>query len=362
MEKFESLFQDEKYDVIIDEIKKIKKEELTSEILSYLGKTYIAISEYRQAIDVLKGIEAEEGKSFLWNYRIGSAYFFENEYENAITYFLKAFSIKPEAEGTKEYLLRSYISLAELKEDENEIEIAIKYAFEARKYVETLEDKIYCESNIAWILNKISRWEEAKELLEYVLQLGRNDDWIYSELGYCLGEMKEYKKSLEYYLKAVEVGRNDIWICSQIAWTYGVIKDFQKSLEWYFKANDLGRNDKWINIQIGLCHRALGDFEMALKNYLLAYELDKGKDIFLISEIAWTYRALGKYSEALEYLEIVEKLGRKDIWLYSEKAAIEFEIGEYEESLKNLKKAEELGRKDKWLFFMMSENLKKIKG
>ena len=67
------------------------------------------------------------------------------------------------------------------------------------------------------------------------MQLGRNDDWIYSELGYCLGEMKEYKKSLEYYLKAVEVGRNDIWICSQIAWTYGVIKDFQKSLEWYFK-------------------------------------------------------------------------------------------------------------------------------
>ncbi|ASS38612.1 tetratricopeptide repeat protein [Fusobacterium sp. oral taxon 203] len=355
LKKIEDLYDLDKHQEIIDMIETLPAEQLNNELIGQLGRAYNNVQNYEKAIEILKSIELEEGNTMRWNYRIGYSYYYLDDYENAEKCFLKAHEINPEDEEIKSYLLNIYIELSKQvinKDDSQEAQDkALEYALKSKEYITTDDDKIQCDSYLAWFYDKIGACDLAEELLKSVVSSGRDDIWVNSEYGYCLGELNRLEESLEHYLRAKE----------------------------------LGRNDGWINVQIARCYKALDKNEVALKAYLKAEKFEKD-DIWLLSEIAWLYDGIGKYKEGLKYLKRIEKLGRDDCWFNTEygfclmrmqkydkaiekyKHALELkeelneeiylncQIGfcyrfleQYEEALKHHMKSQELGRNDDWI-------------
>ena len=220
LKKIDDLDDLEKYQDIIDMIEALPAEQLNNELIGQLGRAYNNIQNYEKAIETLKSIEIEEVNTMRWNYRIGYSYFYLEDYEKAEKHFLMAHEINPEDEEIKNYLLNIYIELSKQvinKDDSQEAQDkALEYALKSKEYITTNDDKIQCNSYLAWFYDKIGACDLAEELLKSVISDGRDDTWVHSELGYCLTELNKLEEALEHYFRAKELGRNDSWIYSQI--------------------------------------------------------------------------------------------------------------------------------------------------
>lgn len=278
LKKIEDLYDLDKHQEIIDMIEALPAEQLNNELIGQLGRAYNNVGKYEKAIEILKSIEIEEGNTMRWNYRIGYSYYYLGDYENAEKYFLKAHKIDSEDEDVKRFLLDIYIELSKQAIDkENNQDKSLEYALKSKEYISTNDDRIQCDSYLAWLYDKIGVFDVAEELLKNIISLGRDDAWINSELAYCLGELNKFEESLEHYLRAKELGREDAWIYSQIGWTYRRLEKYEEALKADFKAQELGQNDAWVNVEIGICYKELEKFEEALKYYLVANELNEGR-------------------------------------------------------------------------------------
>ena len=353
LKKIEDLYDLDKHQEIIDMIEALPAEQLNNELIGQLGRAYNNIQNYEKAIEILKSIEVEEGNNMRWNYRIGYSYYYLDDYENAEKCFLKAHEIDPEDEEIKNYLLNVYIELSKQvidKDDSQENQNkAVEYALKSKEYITTDDDRIQCDSYLAWLYDKIGAYDLAEELLKSVISSGRDDVWVNSEYGYCLGELNRLEESLEHYLRAKELGRNDGWIYSQIGWTYRLLKKYEEALESDFKAQEIGQNDAWINVEIGICYKELEKYEEAIKYYLEANKMQEGKNVWLLSDMAWVYGVMGNNDEELKYLEEVKKLGRDDEWIYAEYGKVYYKLEQYEKALKFFNKAKKLGQNDAWI-------------
>ena len=345
LNKIEDLYDLDKHQEIIDMIEALPTEQLNNELIGQLARAYNNIQNYKKAIELLKSIEIEEGNTMRWNYRIGYSYYYLDEYEKAEECFLKAHEIAPEDDEIKTYLLNIYIELSKKVINENTDDSqetqdkAVAYALKSKEYITTNDDKIQCDSYLAWLYDKIGACDVAEELLRSVISAGRDDTWVHSELGYCLTELNKLQEALEHYFRAKELGRSDIWINSQIGWTYRLLGKYEEALEVNLKTQELGQNDAWINIEIGICYKELENYEEAIKYYLIANKINKGKNVWLLSELAWTYGVIGNYEEELKYLEKAKKLGRKDSWIKAEYGKVYQKLEQYNRALRYYNKA-----------------------
>ena len=68
----------------------------------------------------------------------------------------------------------------------------------------------------AYIADK--NYEKALEVLRVVEDREKDNPSINSEFGYCLVELKQFDEAAKYFLKAKNQGREDAWIYSQLGW------------------------------------------------------------------------------------------------------------------------------------------------
>jgi len=391
------------------------------EIKNYLLNIYIELSK--------KIIEENQEEAI--EYALKAKNYIKTEDNKVQVYSYLAWMYdRIEAYDIAEDLLKSIINCK--TDPRNEIWIYSELGYclgEQHRYEESLEallkasemgrNDAWINSQIGWTFRILGKYEEALEYLFKAKEFGRDDDWINAELGICYKEIDKFEEALEAYLLANERnGGKSIWILSEIAWIYGVldkfddelnylakvkklgrkdewinaeygkvyarIEKYEEALKYFKKAKKLGQDDAWINIQMAICFKRLENLKKALEHYLLAEKFkDYKKDIWLLSEIAWTYDGLGKYKDGLKYLKKIDKLGRKDCWFYTEygfclmrlekykEAITKFkkglqvkeelneeisdigwlynELDRYEEALEFLLEAEKLGRDDSWI-------------
>ena len=117
-------------------------------------------------------------------------------------------------------------------------------------------------------LAKTGKILEGMDRLKRALTMEDNitlDDKIFlnSEIAFWYGELRDVDNALEYLYKAEELGRNDTWINSQIGWNL-LEDDLKEALKYLNKAKDLGKDDIWINRQFGFAYSKLGEYEKAI--------------------------------------------------------------------------------------------------
>lgn len=104
--------EEDNFDEIVNAVMEVPEGERDYELTSHLGRALNNLGRYDEAIEQFLTI-AEEGKDdALWHYRIGLAYYYENQYEDALRAFEMADKLDPGDEDTMEFLdeIRSKLS------------------------------------------------------------------------------------------------------------------------------------------------------------------------------------------------------------------------------------------------------------
>ena len=93
IEEINQLHEDNEHEKIIDIITEIPEDERSAELFSLLARAYNNIEKYDKALDNLMYIREEGIDDALWNYRVGYAYYYKGDKENAEMYFKKAYDL-----------------------------------------------------------------------------------------------------------------------------------------------------------------------------------------------------------------------------------------------------------------------------
>jgi len=371
IEVLNNLHKKEKHQEIIDKIEALPSEEMNPEIIGILARAYNNVDNYEKALELLKSIEEYGKDTNVWNYRIGYSYYYLDKYLEAKKHFLKAIEIDPTDSDSHLFLCWIYQELTD-KEKDNSEQI-IKYLNKSIEYAniyfklepeESIKDElIFAEERLGWAYDRLNNFIEGEKHLRKAIELGDNDKWVYSQLGYTLRHQDRYEEALENYMKSVELGRNDTWIYSEIAWTYFSIEKFSEALEYINKAKELSP----VEVDLSLISRtssiliALGKHTEAIKLLEDVVNRDEYKnDIGILSDLAFAYDDLEDYKNGLIYLKRANELGRDDIWINTEFAYAYYYLGEYEKSYDYLIIVKNLGRDDLTLKLMFGNTLSKM--
>ena len=321
LEKIERLDELWKYQEIIDLIEALPTEQLDTELIVELLKSYNNIENYEKGLKILNSIENEEGDNALWNWRVGYSYFFLKDYIKAEKYFLKAYELEPDDEYARDFacdfLIGTYTALSKLESRNGNSEKAIEYALESRKYAYDEEGRVETDFFLASLYNRYMKYAEAEEILKSILAETQKDEERLFELVYCLFKQEKYEEVIQRLNHTLEVEDKEnekeiVYIYSLLVWCYHQLGDYEKALEYQIKFKEKAHS------QIG---------------YQLGYDPKKVEEI-------------------LEHSDRAIELERNDAWFFEVKGVILLDIGRYEEALDLFKKAYELANHGWYLYSM----------
>jgi len=332
-----------KYEEAIEKFEYVLSLEVEDEgnlefIYSQLGWCYRHLWNFEKALEYLNKAK-ELGRKDVWiNVEMTLCYQNLEDYEKALEYALIAYELDRNdvhvlselgviygcMEKYEEAL--SFLLRAEKldKNDEwinTEIAINLGRSGKVNEGIERLkksltmvgEDdidrKIIINSELAWFYGKLDepKIDVALKHLNKAKELGRDDEWLHSEMGYQLGQSpKTSKEALEHFEKAMKLGRKDAWIFEMVACTLFNLDRYEEALD-YFKKAYTEKNDNWYLYSMGNCLRVLERYEEAIEVLLesrrisLAEEDEVDGEDF---ELAYCYIGMGDKENAQKYLDL----------------------------------------------------------
>jgi len=172
-----------------------------------------------------------------------------------------------------------------------------------------IDRRIIINSEIAWFYGKLEE-VEPEVVLEYLnvaRALGRDDEWIHSEMGYQLGYNPETRKeALEHFERALELGRDDAWIFEVTGTVLLNFDRYEEALD-YFRKAYAKDEDGWYLYSMGECLRKLGRYEEAIEVLLESRQLSIDEDDVVDGEdleLAHSYLGIGDKDNAQKYLDL----------------------------------------------------------
>ncbi|MFJ2046720.1 SMI1/KNR4 family protein [Paenibacillus taichungensis] len=104
LERLEAWHEQDEYEEIVDAITEVPEEERDYILVNHLGRALNNLERYQEAVEQFLSVEAEGQNDPLWHYRIGLAYYYLEQYENAREAFEAADRLEPGDEDTQEFL------------------------------------------------------------------------------------------------------------------------------------------------------------------------------------------------------------------------------------------------------------------
>lgn len=111
MKQIDEWHKAEKHQEIIDALEQIPEAERDFETTSLLARAYNNIEEYAKAAELLESAREEGAEDERWNFRMGYAQYFLNNYREALDYFSKARELNPEDEDTLSFIRQCNMAL-----------------------------------------------------------------------------------------------------------------------------------------------------------------------------------------------------------------------------------------------------------
>ena len=305
-------------------------------IHSLLGWSYRQLEDYDKALEHY--IQSKEGRDSAWiNFEIAICYENLDDYEKALEYALISYELdKDEVNvlselgwlynymGKYEDALPFLLRAQELGRNDEGIntEIAVslgrsgnvKEAIEKLKKSLTMINKneinqrIFINSELAWLYGSLEdpQPEEALKYLNVAKELGREDEWIHSQIGYQLGyNPDKSEEALEHFEKAIELGRDDAWIFEMRGIILLNLKRYEEALESFKKAYDKDNNG-WYLYSMGRCLRGLERYEEAIEILLKSRQISLDEEDVVDGEdfeLAHCYIGIGDKENAQKYLD-----------------------------------------------------------
>lgn len=118
LQALEDLHTGREHQEIIDIIEALPKHAQTSELIGLLARAYCNLGAYEHALDLLLSVRDPE--DFIWNFRVGFAYYHDRHPAEALPYFEQAYLYHPTTE------IAAYIKQCHAAEFTNKTRAAIR--------------------------------------------------------------------------------------------------------------------------------------------------------------------------------------------------------------------------------------------
>ncbi len=175
---------------------------------------------------------------------------------------------------------------------------------------------------IAYLLDDLEKHDEARQMLENLLN--KKPEYYEASilLGNILYEQEKFKEASNIYLSAIKYAPYNYDLYYNLAMAYSRLNDFQSAKEAYEKAaliNELEYNPKYNLAQIALIYSDLEEAEKYFNKSLYSKELE-GISYYYLSKIALIKKdkenAISLMNMALEVEPtLIEKLKKDDIFI-----------------------------------------------
>jgi serine phosphatase RsbU (regulator of sigma subunit) len=295
-------------------LKELTQDTAKVNLLNDLGYEYVSdapdqtIKYASEALKLSETIGYEHGMMMSYN-NIGLGWYYQNNYDEALSYYYKAKAIAERIDRSKLAGVLNNIGL--VYDDRADYSKALEYYLQTLKIVDTLGGN---KRQLAGTLNNI---------------------------GLIYQSLKKYDDALAYHLKSLKIKEeigNKRGIGSSLhnlGLVYKLKGDYNKSLEYYAKAlevrksiNDLSGTAMTLN-NIGSVYESLNEYEKAFPYFVEALEVRKGlKDKFnlctSIYSLGDNYCKRKRFAEGIKYLnqalEMATEFGAKDLMKYGYEA------------------------------------------
>ncbi|MNP44890.1 Tetratricopeptide repeat protein [compost metagenome] len=109
--------EEDEFQQIVDEINLIPTSFIDDELAVHLGRAYNNLGRYKDALKWFLKIDEEGRNNSLWHFRVGYAYYYLDQNEEAAKEFEIAHQMDPEDEDTLTFLEWSRNEAADQSED-----------------------------------------------------------------------------------------------------------------------------------------------------------------------------------------------------------------------------------------------------
>ena len=233
---------------------------------------------------------------------------------------------------------RAYMNLGDY---ENALDTYLSYIGKNKEDVTNADIWIYSECG--WLCNEVGDYERGLKYLLEAEKLGRDDEWLNTEVGQCLGRLgraeegiARLKKSLKLIeTEAPENINEKIFINSEIGYLYGFLEIPEEALKYFYITKDLGRNDAWLYVHLWFNLERFKGKEEALK-YFENEVKDNDKNAALWASLGQVYmNFLENYEEAEKAFKKAFELSGDGLYLYNRGIALRM-LGRYKEAIEIL--------------------------
>ena len=298
LDRYEEAIEKYKYALNLDD-----EEKDEAYIYRQLGWCYRQLEDYEKALEyALIAYELDKDDIHSLS-QVGWFYDYMGKYEEGLPFLLRA-----EELGRDDEWINTEIAINLGRSGKTSEGIERLHKSLAMVSEEDINQRIFINSEIAWNYGRLEEPhpEEALKYLNIAKELGREDEWIYSQIGYQLGyNLETRKEALEHFDKALELGQNDAWIFEMRGTILLDFKRYEEALDSFKKAYDLN-DDSWYLYSMGECLRKLGRYQEAIEVLLESRQISIDEDDVVDGEdleLAHSYLGIGDKDNAQKYLD-----------------------------------------------------------
>jgi len=210
-EKINTLGENGEFDKIVKEIKKLPEDKLDIEIINVLGRAYMNLGDYENALDTYLSYigKAKEDVTNvdIWLYsECGWLCNEVGDYEEGLKYLLEAEKLGRDDEWLNTEIGQCLGKLDRVEEGLERLKKSLKLI--EVEDTENIYKKIFIYSEIGYLYELLENSEEALKYFYIVKDLGRNDNWLHMHLWINLEKTIGKEEALKYFQS--EIKTNDV--------------------------------------------------------------------------------------------------------------------------------------------------------
>lgn len=246
-------------------------------------------------------------------YRIGWCYKLKGEYEEALSYMKKVLELDAGHQGVRMVIVELYERLARRKEDNAYYHLALPYMQEQVK----MYPEEYYRMEMGLLYLDMDAYEKALALFEQIIDENPESVFAYNNAGSCYLSMDRPEKAEPLFCKAAELMKNEITPLpyNNLAKCYRMMGNYKKALACYEKNRKLFPDDADIYLLLGDLYRENEQYARAVATYEEGMSKTE-HPAPLEMEMFRTYGMKGDYDRAVSLLGRLRKKYPKDPVLY----------------------------------------------
>ena len=207
---------------------------------------------------------------FLTHITLGTVYYYERNYENAIFQFNTSLKNIPEDEKLKESIPEIYLYMG------NSYYFQGNYIYAEREYKAAIKiNSNYAEAhyNLGGSLQNLKRYVEAEKELREAIRINPNLADAHNNLGILLVNLKNYEEAEKEYREAIRINPNYAYAHSNLGALLKNLKRYEETEKEYREAIRLNPNYAEVIYNLGMLYIITERLNDAKREILKAKEL-----------------------------------------------------------------------------------------